>query len=107
MMQGLSLYQAAADLALLSPRVRIEDSRLHFCSSVWPRRYHAVVPASKFRINISGRCSPMVAGLDMGGAFWFIDLTAPDPYLVFPLVTGASTLLNIEACAAILVACCI
>jgi membrane protein insertase Oxa1/YidC/SpoIIIJ len=49
----------------------------------------------------------MVTGLDMGGAFWFVDLTAPDPYLVFPLVTGASTLLNIEACAAIVVACCV
>lgn len=30
------------------------------------------------------------AGLSEGGMLWFSDLTAPDPYLILPMLSGAS-----------------
>jgi hypothetical protein len=30
------------------------------------------------------------AGLSQGGTLWFPDLTAPDPYLILPMLSGAS-----------------
>jgi len=35
-------------------------------------------------------------GLKTGGAFWFVDLSLPDPYFILPIVNGISFLLMIE-----------
>eukprot|EP00123_Amoebidium_parasiticum_P001219 comp12260_c0_seq1/m.7069 comp12260_c0_seq1/g.7069 ORF comp12260_c0_seq1/g.7069 comp12260_c0_seq1/m.7069 type:complete len:316 (-) comp12260_c0_seq1:938-1885(-) len=35
-------------------------------------------------------------GMTTGGALWFTDLTAPDPLMIFPVVTSASALVNLE-----------
>ncbi|KAI8998151.1 60Kd inner membrane protein-domain-containing protein [Gaertneriomyces semiglobifer] len=37
-----------------------------------------------------------LAGLVDGGSLWFIDLTAPDPTMIFPLSIGFLHLLNVE-----------
>ena len=39
-----------------------------------------------------------VPGWDTGGAFWFTDLTAADPYFVLPIVSGATTAFTIFVC---------
>jgi membrane protein insertase Oxa1/YidC/SpoIIIJ len=36
-------------------------------------------------------------GLSSGGALWFVDLTAPDPYLRLPIAAALLMLANVEA----------
>eukprot|EP01126_Amoeba_proteus_P040566 TRINITY_DN4330_c0_g1_i8.p1 TRINITY_DN4330_c0_g1~~TRINITY_DN4330_c0_g1_i8.p1 ORF type:complete len:123 (+),score=10.59 TRINITY_DN4330_c0_g1_i8:181-549(+) len=45
-----------------------------------------------FFFTIKEMCATPEFGLSQGGALWFTDLTATDPYFVFPLLCSISTL---------------
>lgn len=37
-----------------------------------------------------------VPSFKSGGALWFMDLTTPDTYYIFPVLTGLSFLITVE-----------
>eukprot|EP01126_Amoeba_proteus_P040564 TRINITY_DN4330_c0_g1_i5.p1 TRINITY_DN4330_c0_g1~~TRINITY_DN4330_c0_g1_i5.p1 ORF type:complete len:351 (+),score=49.46 TRINITY_DN4330_c0_g1_i5:524-1576(+) len=51
-----------------------------------------IPPVMLFFFTIKEMCATPEFGLSQGGALWFTDLTATDPYFVFPLLCSISTL---------------
>lgn len=56
----------------------------------------APIAFGMFRLT-TGMASLPVPGLDTAGILWFTDLTAPDPYMILPLVSSVMMYLSIKA----------
>lgn len=56
----------------------------------------APIAFGMFRLT-TGMAALPVPGLDTAGILWFTDLTAPDPYMILPLVSSVMMYLSIKA----------
>ena len=45
---------------------------------------------------IRGMSNLPVPSMTSGGAYWFYDLTVPDPYFLLPMITATTLLLAVE-----------
>ena len=54
----------------------------------YPAMLQAPLGLGTFRL-MQGMAKLPVPGLDEAGLLWFADLTVPDPYYIFPAMTGA------------------
>lgn len=62
---------------------------------LWPIAIQAPMYMSLFLL-LRNLTNIPVEGLATGGAFWFIDLTVPDPYYALPMITCSSLFLLFE-----------
>ena len=72
-----------------------KDNDIHELMPILPLLCTGVVFSSMF-FGLRGMAYLPVESLTTGGALWFTDLTAIDPYIILPLLTSASLFVNFK-----------
>lgn len=60
---------------------------------IWVCLWISLIALFLFQINNMAEKVPSFKG---GGAYWFVDLTTPDPLYILPVLTGLTFLITVE-----------
>lgn len=98
-MMAIAGGNALPQAELMQLRLQMSLVRERYNVKTWKMflpMLQAPIAFGTFRLT-TGMAALPVPGLDTAGALWFTDLTAPDPYMILPLVSSVMMYLSIKA----------